>query len=298
MDLALLRTFLAVYRAGSLTRAAGQLKISQPTVTAQIRTMENQLGQQLFQRLARGVAPTSVADELAAGVAVHLDALEAISERALPTPDLLAKPLHLGGPAELTSIRVLPALAGLVNRGLKLRITHGLADDLLAGLVAARFDVVISTIRPRGRGVAAVPLADEEFVLVGAPSWADRIDRAALARDPIRTLRGVPLIAYATELPLIRRYWRAVFGIPASGSPAVIVPNLWGVLAAATAGIGITVLPRYFCGPQLIAGSLVALLSPAVPPVNTLYFAARVGTGNLPLISAVRTRLLDDAPTW
>jgi DNA-binding transcriptional LysR family regulator len=298
MDLALLRTFLAVYRAGSLTGAATRLQVSQPTVTAQLQAIESRLGRQLFERRSRGVVPTAAADELAARVAVHLDALEVISELALPGQDLLATPLHLGGPAELTSARVLPALAGLVGRGLKLRITHGLADDLQDGLVAARFDVVISTVRPRGRQIAAVPLADEQFVLVAAPVWARRVTPEALAADPVRALRAVPLIAYASALPLIRRYWRAVFGAHAAGTVAVVVPNLWGVLSAATSGIGVTVLPRYLCERELREGSLIALLTPEEPPVNTLYFATRVGTGDLPLISAVRNRLVEDARNW
>jgi DNA-binding transcriptional LysR family regulator len=45
VDLSLLRTFLAVYRAGSLTRAAAQIGLSQPTVTAQVRALEARLGQ-------------------------------------------------------------------------------------------------------------------------------------------------------------------------------------------------------------------------------------------------------------
>ena len=59
MDLALLRTFLAVHRAGSLTRAAADLGVSQPAVTAQIRTLEQRVGRELFVRLPRGVAPTA-----------------------------------------------------------------------------------------------------------------------------------------------------------------------------------------------------------------------------------------------
>ena len=39
MDLALLRTFLAVHRAGSFTRGAALLGLSQPAVTGQIRTL-------------------------------------------------------------------------------------------------------------------------------------------------------------------------------------------------------------------------------------------------------------------
>ncbi len=50
MDLALLRTFVTVHRAGSFTRAAALLGLSQPAVTSQIRTLERQLGRPLFLR--------------------------------------------------------------------------------------------------------------------------------------------------------------------------------------------------------------------------------------------------------
>jgi DNA-binding transcriptional LysR family regulator len=69
LSLDVLRTFLAVYRAGSVTRGAELLGLSQPTVTAQIRSLEADLGQPLFERLPRGMAPTVAADELARRVA-------------------------------------------------------------------------------------------------------------------------------------------------------------------------------------------------------------------------------------
>lgn len=298
MDLALLRTFLEVYRAGSLTGAAPHLGLSQPTVTAQIRTLEAQMGRRLFERLPRGVAPTPVADQLAREVAVHVDALAAITERDLPDRDPLAKPMHLGGPAELMAARVVPALAELVGRGLRLRIGVGLSDELLAGLAAGRFDLVISTVRPRSRALAATPLADEEFVLVAAPAWAERVGRAGLDDDPVAALRDVPLVAYAEDLPIIRRYWRTVFGTRPAGGAAVVVPDLRAVLAAAVTGSGVTVLPRYLCLRELASGELVALLRPEVPPINTLFLVVRNGTAAQPHIAAVHDRLLERGRSW
>src|SRR5215472_8513479 len=295
VDLSLMRTFLAVYRAGSLTAAAPQLGLSQPTVTTQIRSLEAQLGQQLFRRLPRGVAPTTVADELAGEVAVHVDALTAIGARSVAQRDPLAKPVHLGGPAEFTTRCALPALANLVDAGLKLRVTFGLADELLEGLPSGRFDIVISTIRPRVRGLTAMPLTDEEFVLVATPSWAARIDRARLERDQAAALHDVPLVAYAEDLPLIRRYWRSVFGTRPAGSAAVVAPDLRAVLVSTLAGAGITVLPRYLCAAELASGDLVALLDPQVPPINTLYLVTRSGAAALPHIAAVQTHLLIQA---
>lgn len=298
MDLSLLRTFLAVYRAGSLTAAARQVGLSQPTVTAQVRALEEELGQQLFQRLPRGVAPSTVADELAAEVAVHVDALAAVLERGPASRDPFARPLHLAGPAELTCTRVLPALAPLADRGLKLRISLGLSDELLAGLVEARYDLVVSTVRPRNRVIAAAPLTDEEFILVAGPRWAEAIDREQLATKGPSALRGVPLVSYAEDLPVIRRYWRTVFNTRPTGSAVVVVPDLRGVLAATAAGAGISVLPGYLCARELASGALVALLVPEIPPINTLYLAAHVGTEYAPHIAAVRNHLLMQARLW
>ncbi|WP_326951802.1 LysR family transcriptional regulator [Amycolatopsis sp. NBC_01307] len=276
-----MRTFLAVHRAGSLTGAAPSLGLSQPTVTAQVRALEAELGRQLFVRRARGVTPTSAADELAARIAPHVDAL---TDVALGPVDRFAVPVHLAGPAELTTARVLPALADLVSDGLKLRVSFGLADDLLAGLAQRRFDLVVSTIRPRGRGFAATPLTDEEFVLVGPRGFTG---------DP----RTAPLVAYAEDLPIIRRYWRSVLGVRPPAGPAVVVPDLRGVLTCVLAGFGVSVLPRYLCAAELASGALVALLDPAEPPINTLFVVTRTEPCRAGP-AAVRDALLADAAQW
>ena len=298
MDLELLRTVVAIHRTGTLTAAAVRLGRSQPTVTAQLRSLERQLGQQLFVRAARGVVPTAVADELVARVAPHVDALARVAERGAAPDDPFGRPVHLAGPAELTAARVLPALAPLVRSGLRLRVGVGLADDLLAGLPTGRFDLVVSTVRPRGRDTRAVPLTDEEFVLVAGPAWAARIDRGRLARHGAAAVRDVPLVAYAEELPIVRRYWRTVFGTRPPGPAAVVVADLRAVLAATVAGAGVTVLPRYLCADALTSGALVALHEPEVPPINTLFLATRAGVEDEPGVAAVRRHLLAEARGW
>ncbi|MFI9815219.1 LysR family transcriptional regulator [Saccharothrix variisporea] len=287
LDLALLRTFLAVHRAGSFTSAARVLGLSQPTVTSQVRLLEQRLRRQLFERLPRGVRPTSVADELAAEVARPLDELAAVLDRGQPAAP--PEPVHLAGPAEILCLRVLPALAPHVAEGLRLRITTGLTDELLEGLRAGRFDLVISTLRPRGRTLTAVPLMDEEFVLVAAPRWAH------LTPD---TLREAPLLTYAEDLPIARRYWRHVFGVRLTTQAAVVMPDLRGVLSAAVAGAGITVLPRYLCADELASGALVPLLEPEDPPINTAYLAQRAGATPNRHVTLVRDVLLREGRTW
>ncbi|MBA9001929.1 LysR family transcriptional regulator [Thermomonospora cellulosilytica] len=298
LDLALLRTFLAVYRAGSVTAGARLVGLSQPTATTQLKALEEHLGRRLFERLPRGVAPTPVADELAARLAAPMDALEAIAAGApahRPAPE---PPVHLGGPAEALAVLVLPALAPLVERGVRLRITTGLADDLLAGLRAGTHDLVVSAIRPRGRALIAEPLMDEEFVLVAAPAWAGRLDRDRLAADGAAALAGVPLVSYAEDLPILRRYWRHVFGTRLTADPAIVVPDLRGVLAAVLAGAGVSVLPHYLCAAHLDAGTLVPLLEPDDPPINTAFLARRTGGPLHPHVALVHDHLLEAARSW
>ncbi|MFI1719085.1 LysR family transcriptional regulator [Streptomyces sp. NPDC053513] len=295
-DLNLLRTFLAVHRSGSFTAAAGLLGLSQPTVTTQIRALERQTGRELFERLPRGVAPTAVADDLAARVAGPLDALAAVTGREA-APHERAAPVHLAGPAELLCARVLPALAPLAAEGVRLRVSPGLTEPLLDELRAGRHDLVIATFRPRGRALTAVPLTDEEFVLVAAPGWADRVG-GRLALEGPTALYPVPLVAYAEDLPIARRYWRHVFGARLTRPAAVTVPDLRGVLAAVVAGAGFSVLPRYLCQAELASGALVALHEPEDPPLNTGYLVQRPGRPDNPDVTRVRDLLIEAGPTW
>ncbi|MEU7059193.1 LysR family transcriptional regulator [Streptomyces sp. NPDC046197] len=298
LDLSQLRTFLAVHRAGSFTAAARLLGLSQPTVTAQIRALEEQLGRELFERRPRGVVPTTVADQLAGRVAAPLDALAAVADRGGPGADRPPEPVHLAGPAELLCTRVLPALAPLVEEGVRLRTGTGLTDDLLRALRAGRHDLVIATSRPRGRALSWVPLMDEEFVLVAAPLWAERLHPERIAAQGPAALREAPLVTYAEDLPIARRYWRHVFGTRLAAQAAITVPDLRGVLSAVVAGAGVTVLPRYLCLDELSSGALVPLLSPEDPPINTAYLTQRPGVPDNPHVLVVRERLLQAAPTW
>ncbi|WP_327092104.1 LysR family transcriptional regulator [Nonomuraea sp. NBC_01738] len=274
LSLDLLRTFLAVHRTGSITAAAQTLGLSQPAVTGQVRALETALDRPLFDRLPRGVEPTAAAHELARRVAGSLDALAEVVGDELPQ----GRGVHVGGPAEFLCAEVIPVLAPLVARGLLLRITFGLADDLLAELAAGRLDLVVATVRPRVRGVVAEPLYDEEFVLVAAPGV--RAD--------------APLVAYAEDLPIIRRYWRTVYGRRATMTAGAIIPDLRGVLAAVLAGAGVSVLPAYLCAADLAAGRLVSLATPEIAPLNTGYLAARAGGLAVPAVARVHRHLTEE----
>lgn len=286
-----------VYRLGSFTRAAQSLELSQPAVTQQVRNLEKELGRPLFERTPQGVQPTALAEGLIRQVRGPIADLDRVLERHFGRPHS-AKPLHIGGPAEFVTNWVMPALGDLVAEGLSLRFEFGLADELLARLADGEFDLVLSTIRPRVRGITASALVDEEFALVAAKEVAARIPAGRLAEIGPALLEEFPLIAYGESLPIVRRYWRDVFQAVSTRAPSVVVPDLRGVLAAVKSSKGVSVLPTYLCSEDLASGEIVALLEPEIPPINTLYLATRSGGLAEGELAAVHDHLLRKARSW
>ncbi|GGU27438.1 LysR family transcriptional regulator [Streptomyces lavendofoliae] len=298
MDLALLRTFVTVHRAGSFTRAAALLGLSQPAVTSQIRTLERQLGSPLFLRQARGVTPTTIGDELAHRAAPHLDALVEIAEAGLDDESGV-RTLHLAGPPEFTSVRALPALTSLVSQGLAVRTSLvSAAEEVLDGLAAGHHDLAIATARPRGGLLTATPLCDEEHVLVASPRWAARLAPGVLLRRGAVVLEQLPVVEVHESLPFVARYWAAVFESKPAAAATVVAPDLRAVLESAASGAGLAVLPRYLCEDALAEGRLVALLDPPVPPLRTYFVVVRTGTLSLPHIARAHEALLRAATDW
>ncbi|MFD9374854.1 LysR family transcriptional regulator [Streptomyces sp. NPDC059999] len=301
MDLALLRTFVAVHRAGSFTRAATLLGLSQPAVTSQIRTLERQLGRPLFHRRARGVTPTAVGDELAHKAAPHLDALLRIAETEREATGGL-RTLHVAGPPEFLSLRVLPALAPLVGQGQTLRTALSPdAEENLDGLASGQHDLIVTTARPRGSLFTATALCDEEQVLVAAPYWAALVDPESLREKGAgasAALDGIPVVEVHESLPLVTRYWAAVFDSLPDTAATVIAPDLRAVLECVRAGAGLAVLPRYLCQDALDSRRIVSLLEPALPPLRTWFLVVRTGSLALAHLARAHDRLLHSAADW
>jgi len=269
-ELAHLRTFLAVYRARSITRGAEQLRLSQPTATAHLRALEARTVEPLFLRLARGVAPTARAHALARELAPHLDAVDDIVQ-TLATSRPTGGLVRLGGPPDLLAVKVLPAVAPLLQRGLRIHARPGATPDLLRQLRRRQLDLAVMPGKESGDDLVQTPLFTERLVLVAAPALAQRIDVAAVAAAGAQALEGVPLVAYTEELPIIRVYFNDVFGQPPTGRAALVVNDLRAVVQAVMAGAGISVLPAYHASDAIARGHLVELHRPPRSPTNPVY---------------------------
>jgi DNA-binding transcriptional LysR family regulator len=295
-ELDLLRTLLEVHRAGSITAAAARLGMSQPSVSERITRLEAELGTPLFTRSARGVVPTPAGDALAARVAAPVDRLREVW--AMPAATSPVETVRIGGASDVVAARVIPALAPLTSQGVRLAFTLGLAHDLLARLADGGLDVVVSSVRTPVRGIRYRGLIDEEFVLVGAPALARTIDRKRLAADPAGALQHLPLVAYDTDLSIVRRYWRSQFGHRPANPVAITVPDLRGVLAAVVAGAGVSALPRYLAEPAIGAGTVEVLHRSEEAPINTLNLAIRAAEPATTATIRVIDALVERAREW
>ena len=298
-DIDRLRAFLAIHRHGSVTEAARQLHMSQPAVTQQLQALEAVAGRRLFRRLPRGVEPTPAGRELAEQVGSHLDAVEEAwgqwmgrMSASAGSDSLRGSSVYIGGPSEFITERVLPALAPLMSDGVRLRVTVGNDEQVVAAMVARELDLAVLTSPLDRRGITVEPLAREEYVLVASPDLA--VELGSLGRGGKRAaaqLERVPLVAYAEELPLLRGFWLEVFGVEPDVLAAVVADSLPALAALAERGLGVTVLPRHVCEEQLATGRLVRLVDPRVPPTADLYLAWGSGSRRSPAVAAAFERI-------
>lgn len=297
-DIHLLRTFLTVYRAGTITRAAAELHLTQPAVSMQLRALEGQLGKPLFRRVPRGVVPTAAGRELAHVVAPHVDALEGALEGSEATSGAVGETVHLGGPEEFLGVRVFPELVPMLHEGLRVRMFFGVDSPVLERLADGELDLAVLTVDTRRAGIETQPLCFEYLDLVGTPAWRDRLGDLPEGPEGARALAGVPVAAHDEDLPLIRIYWQTVFRSPPRLHAMLVANSLRASLQFARRGIGITVLPAHTTADAVEQGELVRLLVPASPTRSRLYLAWRAGSLRRRSLARVHERIAQAARQW
>jgi DNA-binding transcriptional LysR family regulator len=249
-----LRTFVAIYRTGSVTDGAALRNLSQPAASQQLRSLERSLDTRLFERTPHGVDPTRSGRELFASVADALDRLEPVlTGLDGGMPRAAAPALRLGSSPEYVAYGVVPRLA---PDGPDLAVRFGADAELLALVHHGELDVAVTTTEPTRRTLVATALGVTRFVLVSAPGRLGPV--AAGDLDGLaRTLAGTDWVAYSAELPRTRRFWQSSLGRPFGATLRLSAPDLRAVAAAVARGLGTSLLPDYACADGLASGALV-----------------------------------------
>ncbi len=239
-----LRTFVAVYRARSVTEGARQRRLSQPAASQQLAALEGVVGSPLFVRTPRGVEPTGTAVALYAEAATTLDQLEAVLVGLGDVPPgASSAPLRLGSTAEIFSSLVLPRIGAT-----DLAVVAHFGDDvaLLRQLERGELDVAVTSSNPGRRSFEAVPIGQKRFVLVGPPDLVPDSPFESLSALG-DWLVGQSWAAYSLELPITRRFWQTHLRRTFSARLRLVAPDLRAVTGAVERGIGCSILPRFVC---------------------------------------------------
>jgi LysR family transcriptional activator of nhaA len=186
--------FWMVAREGSLGAAGKRLRLSQPTLSGQIRKLEDTLGERLFERKGRGLALTDVgrvvyryADEI---FTIGNELIETVRRR--PSGEALRLDVGIVDAVPKLLVRELLRPALELPQRVRLVVREEQLDRLLAALAAHELDVVISDAPlPPGGTVRAWDhvLGQSAMALVGVPELVNPRRKAFPA-----SIDGAPLL--------------------------------------------------------------------------------------------------------
>jgi LysR family transcriptional regulator, transcriptional activator of nhaA len=138
--------FWSVVRTGSLTRACEELALSAPTISAQLRTLEERLGEKLLAKAGRTLVPTEVgrlvygyADEI---FGLGRDLVDALEHRPTRRPLRLAVGIDDVVPKEIAHRLLEPALT--LKQPVRILCHEGTLERLVADLAVHELDFVLS----------------------------------------------------------------------------------------------------------------------------------------------------------
>lgn len=249
--------FVRVAESGSLSQAARELTLSQPSVSRIIGGLETRLGTTLLLRTTRSISLTD-AGALYLERARYLLAEMEEAEQATRGVDSLHGVVRLAMPVLYGARAIVPALAPFLTRHPDLKVEI-IMTDARQNLIADGVDVAIRLgVGPlENSSFGARRLALVERLVVAAPAY---LSAKGVPTDPTELSRHDCIVQHGL---FGRESWR--FAHDQTITSVDVAARLWinsasGVLAAAVAGLGIALATRVMAGEELRNGQLAQLL--------------------------------------
>ncbi|MEM7489041.1 MAG: LysR family transcriptional regulator [Pseudomonadota bacterium] len=271
-----LATFLRVAERGSLTAAARDLSVSQPTVTRAIAALEAELGVPLFHRTTHSLALTERGHDLLPRARRLLAAWDGIAED-LAEGDALSGPLHVIAPIALGQTELIPVLTAF-------RAAH---PD-----VPVNWQLTDAPVRLSETGadlwIRVGPVPDDTLVqrevgrvdrhVYGAPAFAD---------VPLETCPWITVGPYEGR-------HIALQGRTLDVAPVLNTNSIAVAVRAMAAGLGVAIAPDWYVRDDVAAGRIARLGPPAASLPVHLAFAPERRTRRLDAFMAAVTERLRD----
>jgi len=275
-----LRYLRAVIRAGSVTAAAQAEHVAQPSISKQLRLLEQELATPLFHRVGRRVVPTEAALTLA-------DCADRVFDDLSATASLIADPgSAVGGTLRLCATEtltdnLLPAALSIIRAEsptARIRVEMLGTDDAIGRVVADEFDLALLVLPLRDSRLEVHSLRTEPILLAVAPShpWA----AAPRSPVPIESALTAPGLLFSMPGHGLRSQVEEAANARGIGLEARIeLRSVQALLAMVATGGGIAFVPA-----MSLAGRTDVAGLPLDPPLDREVGWVRRPGRHLPVI--------------
>lgn len=300
MDWDRVRVFHAVAQAGSFTRAAERLGLSQSAISRQIGALEEDLHTPLFHRHARGLVLTEQGEILlqtAGEVAKRMAAVQAVLGESRDAP---AGHLRVSTTVGLGTVWLVSHLDEFLTRYPEITLSLVISDSDV-DLTMREADVAFRIVRPTQPDLIQRKLMTVHTHIYGSPDYLARHGTPQVPDD----LDRHRLIAYGEDMivPVPSLNWVLTAGrdeddprLPRQA--ALKINNVFGMLRAAERGIGLASLPDYLGSTST---QLRAILPELEGPTFTAYFVYPEELRTSKRVAVFRDFLLEKVaaqPVW
>jgi LysR family transcriptional regulator, glycine cleavage system transcriptional activator len=288
-NLSALQAFEATARLGSFSRAAEELSLTHSAVHRQVSALEARLGVQLFTRVRRRIALTEAGAEYAGRIRQHLERIGK-DTLSLMSRAGLGRRLHIAVLPTLAAHWLIPRLADFqrhhpdISVSLSLRTLPFQFND-------QPFDAAIYHSRAPWPGTQGSLLFHEQAMLpICAPYVVQK------GADPMALMSAMTHLHLSSRPDAWREWYQGLdwaYTPQAAGGPRYEVFTM--VLAAARAGLGVGLVPRFLAQELLDRGDLVMPVAQPLP-VSEGYFFGYPASGDVsPALAAFEKWLIATA---
>ena len=234
-----LRFFLAVARSGSLTGATEKLRSSASTVSRRIELLEQNLDLKLFSHHQTGYQLTDEGKVLFENAERVEEAVMSLEQDAMAQHTDISGTVRLATAENIANFMITPALPSLLEKhpGIVLEMVPGISS---INLTKREADIALRMRRPQQGNVVVRKLGVLGYALYGSQSYLDKRE----AGENEGQYDQDDFVTFSEEyahLPASQWIESVLSGRP----PAMITSSLYGQVAAASAGIGLAVLPCF-----------------------------------------------------
>lgn len=292
-----LLAFIAVARAGSFTRAAAQIGVSQSALSHTVRGLEERLGMRLLSRTTRKVAPTSAGERVLERIAPHFAEIETELQAMVEMRDRPAGLIRITATDHSADTVIWPKLKNVLKLYPELKVEVN-SDYALTDIVSERYDAGVRLGEQVSEGMIGVRIGpDFRMLAIASPQYFQsnpkpqvpgHLGMHSCINLRLPTHDGL----YAWEFEKDGREIR----VHVDGQLTFNTIN--PVVAAALAGYGIGYVPESLVAEHIQTGALEPVLEDWSPPFPGYYLYYPHRRQSSPafgvIVDALRHREKDD----